>query len=145
MKLHKKPAILAAAALMAMTLISGCGQAKIGYIDSERVMQESPQIKAIADEGQQKILEAKQDAENQLTQNPNLTQEEAQKIQVDAQRKLNGLNQSYTIQIKQKLDTTLADISKQKELDVVVDSTVEQPVAITGCIDVTDDVIQKLQ
>ena len=50
MKLHKKPAILAAAALMAMTLISGCGQAKIGYIDSERVMQESPQIKAIADE-----------------------------------------------------------------------------------------------
>ena len=34
---------------------------------------------------------------------------------------------------------------KEKKLDVVVDSEKEQPTALMGCVDVTDDVIAKLQ
>lgn len=104
MKLRKKSVGLLAAAFAATMLMSGCGQVKIGYIEGSRVMQEAPQVKSLVDEGNQKINEAR---------------EEAQK--------------------------SLQDIAKEKKLDVVVDSEKEQPTALMGCVDVTDDVIAKLQ
>ncbi len=145
MKLKKKSAALLMAALLSMALMSGCGKAQIGYIDGSRVMKEAPQITAIVEEGNQKIADAQKEAEQKAQENPDMSQEDMQKLQSDTQRKLAGLNQSYTIQVKQKLDTVLGDIAKQKKLDVVIDSEKSQPTAITGATDVTDDVIQKLQ
>ena len=125
--------------------MSGCGQVKVGYVDGDRVVKEAPQIKALVDEGNRKMQDAQTEAENKLQENPNISQEDAQKIQTEAQRKMASLNQSYSMQLQNKLQEALADISKQKKLDVVVDSSVQQPVAISGCVDVTDDAIQKLQ
>ena len=118
MKLRKKSVGLLAAAFAATMLMSGCGQVKIGYIEGSRVMQEAPQVKSLVDEGNQKINEAREEAQKSLQDNPDMSQEDAQKTQVEAQR---------------------------KKLDVVVDSEKEQPTALMGCVDVTDDVIAKLQ
>lgn len=144
MKVNKK-ALLVISALMAAALMGGCGQAKIGYIDAERVIKEAPQIKALDEEGSQKYQEAVQEAEQKLKENPNMSQEEAQKAQMDAQRKLQGINQSYALQMRQKLDVALGEISRDEKLDAVVQNVPEQPVAVSGCIDITEKTIEKLQ
>lgn len=141
----KKKAMLVTAAMMAAALLGGCGQAKIGYIDAERVLKEAPQIKALDEEGSQKYQEAMQEMSQKLQDNANLTQEEAQKAQLDAQRKLQGINQSYALQMRQKLDVALGDIAREDKLDAVVQNVPQQPIAVSGCIDVTDKVIEKLQ
>lgn len=145
MKLRKKSTALLVAAMAVMMLTAGCGKVKVGYIEGSRVMKEAPQITAIVDEGNQKMVAAQKEAEDKMQQNPDMSQEDAQKLQQDTQRKLMGLNQSYSIQVKQKIDTALDGIAQSKKLDVVIDSEKEQPTAITGCVDVTDDVIAKLQ
>lgn len=145
MKLRKKTVGLLVAAFAATMLMSGCGQVKIGYIEGSRVMQEAPQVKALVDEGNQKINEAREDAQKSLQDNPDMSQEDAQKTQAQAQQKMASLNQSYQMQLQQKVSAALQDIAKEKKLDVVVDSEKEQPTALSGCVDVTDDVIAKLQ
>ena len=145
MKLRKKSVGLLAAAFAATMLMSGCGQVKIGYIEGSRVMQEAPQVKSLVDEGNQKINEAREEAQKSLQDNPDMSQEDAQKTQAEAQRKMASLNQSYQMQLQQKVSAALQDIAKEKKLDVVVDSETEQPTALMGCVDVTDDVIAKLQ
>src|SRR5574344_1396469 len=149
MKLRKKSTVLLLAALASMVLMSGCGKAKIGYIDGDRVTKEAPQISAIVEEGNQKMQEeqtkSQQELQRKMQENPNMSQEDAQKAQMEAQRKLQGLNQSYALQLRQKLDVALGSVAKSKKLDAVVNNSQEQPVAITGAVDVTDDVIQQLQ
>ena len=139
----KKKALLVTAAMMVAALASGCGQAKIGYIDAERVIKEAPQIKALDEEGSQKYKEAVEEAEKKLQENPNMSQEEAQKAQMDVQRKLQGINQSYALQMRQKLDVALGEISRNEKLDAVVQNAPDQPVAVSGCIDITDKVAEE--
>ena len=146
MKLRKKTVGLLAAAFAATMLMSGCGQVKIGYIHASHYSkQEAPQVKSLVEEGNQKINEAREEAQQSLQDNPDMSQEDAQKAQADAQRKMASLNQSYQMQLQQKVSAALQDIAKEKKLDVVVDSEKEQPTALMGCVDVTDDVIAKLQ
>ena len=149
MKLRKRTTALLAAAFASMMLMSGCGQAKIGYIDGERVTKEAPQISSLVDEGNQKIQEAQQQAEQDLQQklkeNPDMSQEDAQKLQQESQRKLQALNQSYALQLRQKVDVALGAVAKKQKLDAVVNNSQEQPIAISGAVDVTDEVIAQLQ
>lgn len=149
MKFSKKATAAILAAFAASMLLTGCGQVKVGYINGERVTKEAPQIKAIIDEGNQKLEETQKETEAELQkkaeENPNMTAEEAQKLQSDAQRKLQGLNQSYALQLRQRLDVALGQVSKEKELDAIVNNSEEQPIAISGAVDVTDEVISKLQ
>ena len=149
MKLKKKTTAAMMMALLCTTLVSGCGQTKIGYIDGERVSKEAPQINSLIEEGNQKIEEAQtqasEDLQKKMQENPNMSQEDLQKAQMDSQRKIQGLNQSYALQLRQKMDVALASVSKEKKLDAVVNNSVDQPTAITGAVDVTDDVIAQLQ
>ena len=149
MKLRKKTAAAMIMALLCATLASGCGQTKIGYKDGERVSKEAPQINSLIEEGNQKIEEAQtqasQDLQKKMQENPNMSQEDLQKAQMDGQRKIQGLNQSYSLQLRQKMDVALAAVSKNKKLDAVVNNSTDQPVAVTGAVDVTDDVIAQLQ
>ena len=74
-----------------------------------------------------------------------MSQEDAQKLQQESQRKLQALNQSYALQLRQKLDVALGAVAKKQKLDAVVNNSQEQPIAISGAVDVTDDVIAQLQ
>ena len=64
---------------------------------------------------------------------------------MDAQRKMAGLNQVYSVQLEQKMNVAIQEIVKDKKLDVVMDSSKKYPTVISGGTDLTDDVIQKLQ
>ena len=146
MKLTKKSRALLVLGVAAMLVMSGCGKAKIGYIDGDRIMKEAPQIQSLVEEGNAKIQQAQEDAEKDLAEKKGtMSDEDYQKAQADARRKVAGLNQSYSVQLKQKLDAALADVAKEKKLDVVVDNQAQQKVVIEGGVDVTDEAIQKLQ
>ena len=146
MKLTKKSRALLVLGVAAMLVMSGCGKAKIGYIDGDRIMKEAPQIQSLVEEGNAKIQQAQEDAEKDLAEKKGtMSDEDYQKAQADARRKVAGLNQSYSVQLKQKLDAALADVAKEKKLDVVVDNQAQQKVDIEGGIEVTDDAINKLQ
>ena len=64
---------------------------------------------------------------------------------MDAQRKMAGLNQVYSVQLEQKMNVAIQEIVKDKKLDVVMDSSKKYPTVISGGTDLTDEVIQKLQ
>ena len=146
MKHKKKSSAVLVQAVASMLVMSGCGKAKIGYIDGDRIMKEAPQIQSLVEEGNAKIQQAQEDAEKDLAEKKGtMSDEDYQKAQADARRKVAGLNQSYSVQLKQKLDAALADVAKEKKLDVVVDNQAQQKVVIEGGIDVTDDAINKLQ
>jgi Skp family chaperone for outer membrane proteins len=80
-----------------------------------------------------------------MQENPNMSQEDLQKAQMDSQRKIQGLNQSYSLQLKQKIDAACAAVMKEKKLDAVVNNAADQPTAVSGAEDVTDAVIAQLQ
>ena len=130
----------AAAAVLVTASIcaAGCGQVHIGTLDRARVQEEAPGIKAVVTEANTKLMEAQTEAQEKFKANPNMTQEEAQ-------RKLAGLNQMYSIQLEQKLNVAVEDIVKEKKLDIVMDSSKTYPSVITGGVDITDEVIGKLQ
>lgn len=142
MKLKK---FMAAALIFSSLLITGCGKVNIGYVDGARIMNESTQIKSVMEEAKQKIEEVEKEAQAEFEKNPNWTDEEKMKAQGDIQRKIIGINQAYATQLKHKFDEALQEIAKSKNLDAVVDSSKDQPLILKGGIDVTDEVLKKLQ
>lgn len=142
MNLSKK--FLTAAVVASALLITGCGKTNIGYVDFQKITEDAPQMKSIMDEGAQKVQELQAEA-RQLAEKTDLSDEERQKAQADIQRKALGIEQAYTTQVQHKLDEALADMVKAKNIDVVVDSSKNNPLVVLGGTDLTDEVIQKLQ
>lgn len=143
MNLSKK--IKITALLVASFFVTGCGsQANIGYIDSAKIM-DTPQIKSILEEGQKKATEIQNEAAANLENNPDWTEEERNNALSETQRKLIGISQAYNTQLRYKLDEAIQGILQEKNLDVVVDSSKEQPIVLHGGIDITNEVVQKLQ
>lgn len=142
MNLTKK---MAAAVLLASTLlISGCGEGQVGCVDVEKVMAEAPRVKTLTEEAQKKVT-AEQEKFQQENANKQLTDEEAFEAQMDLQRKLEGINQGYAAQIKSRLDVVVGEISQQKNIDVVINNSDSQKLIFHGAIDITQDVINKMQ
>ena len=142
MNLTKK---LAAVALLASTLlISGCGEGQIGTVDVEKVMAEAPRVKTLMEEAQGKVTEAQQKFE-QENANKEMTDEESLKAQMDFQRKLESINQAYATQIKSRMDVVVSEIAREKNIDVVISNSEGQKILYQGGIDITQDVINKMQ
>ena len=133
----------AAVLLAASIFTAGCGQVHVGTVDRERVQNEAPQLQSLVAEANTKLAQA--EAQQRFQANPNMTPEEAQQVQMDAQRKMAGLNQVYSVQLEQKMNVAIQEIVKDKKLDVVMDSSKKYPTVISGGTDLTDEVIQKLQ
>ena len=125
-------------------LIAGCGEGQIGSVDVSKVMAEAPRVKTIMEEAQGKVTEAQQKFE-QDNAGKELSDEEALKVQMDFQRKLEGINQAYAAQIKNRMDVVIEEISREKNIDVVINNSSEQKILFQGGIDITNDVIKKMQ
>lgn len=136
---------IAVVLLTASIFVAGCGSVHIGTVDRSRVQEEAPAIKAVVAEANTKLMEAQSEAQAKFEANPEMTQEEAQQLQMETQRKLAGLNQMYSIQLEQKLNVAVQDIVKEKQLDIVMDSSKNYPSVLMGGVDITDEVIGKLQ
>jgi len=146
MKLRRKSIVILLMALAAVLLISGCGKANIGYFDGQRIMKESPQIQSIVDEGNAALAAASKDNAEQLAKDEtSMSDEDFKKEQAKTQAKIQGLQQRYSSELKTKVDAAVADIVKAKELDVVLDNEGADKSVVQGGIDITDEVIQKLQ
>lgn len=146
--------VIALVTLMSV-FMPGCGsETKLGYLDAERVMNEAPQIKTIRDniDAKNKEIEAKET--DLMSKKATMSDEEFKKAQMDIQRQYQGLDMQYKSQVKNTMDKVLAEVSTEKELSAVVPKTLvrsngmqvqKQEFVVQGGIDITDDVIQKLQ
>jgi len=136
---------LATVALLASSLmITGCGEGQIGAVDVEKVMAEAPRVKTLMEEAKGKVTEAQQKFE-QDNANKEMTDEEAAKVQMDFQRKLENINQGYAMQIKSRMDVVVGEVAREKNIDVVISNSEDQKVIFHGAIDITQDVINKMQ
>lgn len=136
---------LAATALIAASLlVTGCGQGQIGSVNVEKVMQEAPRVKTLMAEAETKVKET-QDKFQQEYGDKEMTEEESAKAQMEFQRKLEGINQAYATQIRSRMDVVIEEISREKNIDVVVSNSESEKLIFHGAIDVTDDVIKKMQ
>ena len=136
---------LAAVALLASSLlIAGCGAGQIASVDVEKIMAEAPRVKKLMEEAQSKVT-AEQQKFEQENSGKELSDEEAFKVQMDFQRKLESINQAYASQIKSRMDVVIEEISREKNIDVVISNSEEQKILFKGGIDITQDVIKKMQ
>lgn len=136
---------LAAVAMLASSLIiTGCGQSQIGCVDVDKVMMEAPRVKTLMTEAEGKIKEVQEKFEQDYG-NKEMTEEETAKAQMEFHRKLEGINQAYATQIKSRMDVVIEEISREKNIDVVISNSSDDKMIFHGAIDVTDDVIKKMQ
>ena len=136
---------LAAVALLASSLLTaGCGAGQIASVDVEKIMAEAPRVKKLMEEAQSKVT-AEQQKFEQENSGKELSDEEAFKVQMDFQRKLESINQAYASQIKSRMDVVIEEISREKNIDVVVNNSEDQKILFKGGIDITQDVINKMQ
>ena len=147
MKNKKRITAALMSVLCAAVLFAGCGKVNVGYVDQNRIQNEAPQIKASIEEMQGKMTEVQKEAEQKLQEasSSGASDEDMQKLQQQMQMKAAGVQQQYAIQIKAKVDAAMDDIVKAKKLDTVVNSNGKDGVVVSGGVDITEDVIQKLQ
>lgn len=136
---------LAATVLLASSLIlTGCGQTQPGSVDLKKVMDEAPRVKTLTAEAEGKIKEAQEKFEQEYG-NKEMTEEETTKAQIEFQRKIEGINQAYATQIKSRMDVVIEEIAREKNIDIVLSNSGAEKVIFHGAIDVTDDVIKRMQ
>ena len=147
MKNKKRITAALMSVLCAAALFAGCGKVNVGYVDQNRIQNEAPRIKASIEEMQGKMTEGQKEAEQKLQEasSSGASDEDMQKLQQQMQMKAAGVQQQYAIQIKAKVDAAMDDIVKAKKLDTVVNSNGKDGVVVSGGVDITEDVIQKLQ
>ena len=128
------------AAMLALTgMLAGCGgKDNVGVVDMSRVQKEAPlvqQYKQKTEDKQKSIEKEFQDAQQSMSA------EDFQKKQQQAQQELNIFGASMQRQFMSDIQSKLGDIAKDKNVGIIV---VKEAVP-SGGIDVTDDLIAKLQ
>lgn len=128
------------AAMLALTgMLAGCGgKDNVGVVDMSRVQKEASlvqQYKQKTEDKQKSIEKELQDAQQ------NMSAEDFQKKQQQAQQELNIFGASMQRQFMSDIQSKLGDIAKDKNVGIIV---VKEAVP-SGGIDVTDDLIAKLQ
>lgn len=135
-----KLAVLLAVLLVVGALLGGCSAkaTAIGILDVEKVMADSPKVKALQDE-----LNVKGKAlSDQLEQEKaGISAEEYQKRQQTAYGEFLKIKQDLETQIDNSIKQALEQVSKEKNLGVVL---YKNGVA-QGGIDITEDVVKKMQ
>ena len=96
-------------------------------------------------EGNGKLAEMQQQGVELDGKKASMSDEDYQKAQMELRARMQAVNQQYSMEMRQKVENALADISKAKKLDVVLDSEKNNRTVLQGGADVTDELIQKLQ
>lgn len=119
-------------------ILGGCGsQTTIGVLDVNKVMSDSPQVKALQD---QLNVKGKELSDQLEKDKPTISDEEFKKHQEAAYSEFLKTKQDLEGQIDSAIKQTLDQVSKDKKLGVVIyKNSIAQ-----GGIDITDDVIAKM-
>ncbi|MCI1821055.1 MAG: OmpH family outer membrane protein [Megasphaera sp.] len=130
-------------AFMMITLIAGmlagCGGAdKMGVVDMTRVSKEAPQAQQL----QQKLKDKQDAVEKELNEaKKTMSAEDYQKKQQQSQQELQIFGSSMQQQFVHDVQSKLGEIAKEKNIGTIVYTEAVQK----GGIDVTDDLIKKMQ
>ena len=134
-----KKGLLVGMALMGTLLVAGCGsEPQFGVLDGQRVMAESPKIQAIQQE-----LQTKGEAMQEQLRKDQRSMSAAQfaKKQKETMQEFMVIKKGLEAQLEATMETATSEVAAEKKLNLIL---YKQGVA-QGGIDVTDDVIKKLQ
>ena len=134
-----KKGLLVGMALMGTLLVAGCGsEPQFGVLDGQRVMAESPKIQAIQQE-----LTTKGEALQEQLRKDQKTMSAAQfaKKQKETMQEFMVIKKGLETELEATMETATSEVAAEKKLNLIL---YKQGVA-QGGIDVTDDVIKKLQ
>jgi len=127
--------------MVSAVLLAGCGTEKpstIGIVDMQKVMAENPKIKQMQD---QLNTKAKELTANLEKEKATLKPEEFQQKEQVAYAEFMKLKQEFEAQIESQTKKVLEEVAKEKKLGAVI----YKNGMAWGGIDVTEDVLKKLQ
>ena len=127
--------------MFSAVLLTGCGAEKpstIGIVDMQKVMTENPKIKQMQEQLNGKAQELTANLEKQRA---TLKPEEFQQKEQLAYAEFMKLKQEFEAQIETQTKKVLEEVAKEKKLGAVI----YKNGMAWGGIDVTDDVLKKLQ
>ena len=130
---------LAISMVIMAVVVSGCGQNKnVGVIDVEKVVTESPKIKVMNEELMAKHKEIEEKLNNDKT---TLSEADFNNAKQAAETEFTDLRKDLSAKMETEIKTNLEKIAKEKNLSVIV----KKNVTVQGGVDVTDEMITKLQ
>ena len=143
----KKAKLIAGLGAVALFLTAGCGEVKTGYVDGVRIGTESEVIKTATEEAQAKLDALEQEATTKLNEavSQGVSDLELQQMQQDFQTRAFGINQEFQTNTRGKVEAAIAEVAKKHEIDIVLKSSKEEPVVLSGGMDLTDEVLEKLK
>ena len=127
--------------MFSVVLLAGCGAEKpstIGIVDMQKIMTENPKIKQMQEQLNTKAQELTANLEKQRA---TLKPEEFQQKEQLAYAEFMKLKQEFEAQIETQTKKVLEEVAKEKKLGAVI----YKNGMAWGGIDVTDDVLKKLQ
>ena len=131
--------LLAISMVIMAVVVSGCGQNKnVGVIDVEKVVTESPKIKVMNEE----LMAKHKEIEEKLnTDKTTLSEADFNNAKQAAETEFTDLRKDLSAKMETEIKTNLEKIAKEKNLSVIV----KKNVTVQGGVDVTDEMITKLQ
>ena len=131
--------LVAISMVIMAVVVSGCGQNKnVGVIDVEKVVTESPKIKVMNEElmAKHKEIEEKLNADKTT-----LSEADFNNAKQAADTDFTALRKDLSGKMETEIKTNLEKIAKEKNLSVII----KKNVTVQGGVDVTDEMIAKLQ
>lgn len=131
--------LVAISMVIMAVVVSGCGQNKnVGVIDVEKVVTESPKIKVMNEE----LMAKHKEIEEKLnTDKTTLSEADFNNAKQAADAEFTALRKDLSGKMETEIKTNLEKIAKEKNLSVII----KKNVAVQGGVDVTDEMIAKLQ
>lgn len=131
--------LVAISMVIMAVVVSGCGQNKnVGVIDVEKVVTESPKIKVMNEE----LMAKHKEIEEKLnTDKTTLSESDFNNAKQAADAEFTALRKDLSGKMETEIKTNLEKIAKEKNLSVII----KKNVTVQGGVDVTDEMIAKLQ
>lgn len=141
MKISKRWSLLIVSLMLATVLLAGCSTEKpstIGIVDMQKVMTENAKIKEMQEQLNAKAQEITANLEKERA---TLKPEEFQQKEQLAYAEFMKMKQDFESKIQLQIQKILEDVAKEKKLGAVI----YKNGMAWGGIDITDDVLKKLQ
>ena len=136
----KRLLLLVTIVIMAV-FIGGCSNEKVGVVDSSKISA-TQKIQTMQKDLQAKLDEKAKELSTQLEQEKaTLSPEEYQKRYEGLRMEFSTLQESYQKDILNAVNEAIAAVGKEKKISTVL----YKEAVVQGGIDITDDVVQKLQ
>ena len=131
--------LVAISMVIMAVVVSGCGQNKnVGVIDVEKVVTESPKIKVMNEE----LMAKHKEIEEKLnTDKTTLSEADFNNAKQATDAESTALRKDLSGKMETEIKTNLEKIAKEKNLSVII----KKNVTVQGGVDVTDEMIAKLQ